>query len=62
MRVDGGGADNLLRKIHQPLIIDIGGIKFHHRKFGIVARRNTFVPKIAIDFKDALKAANDQAF
>ena len=39
----------------------IGGVEFEHCEFRIVARRDSFVSKIAPDFEHALEAADEQA-
>ena len=60
LRVNCRRANQPFRKVHQPFVISVGRIKLHHRKFGVVARTDTLVAEIAIDFKNAFKAADDQ--
>src|SRR5690606_39222732 len=50
-------AQQLLGKVHEPLIISVGGIELHHGKFRIMSRADTFVAKVAVDLEYAFKAA-----
>jgi hypothetical protein len=40
----------------------IGLIELEHREFGVVARREPLVAKIAVDLEDLLQAAHEQPF
>ena len=51
----------LFRQDDQVVIVGIGQVKFQHREFRIMNRRDAFVAEIPIDFEDAGKSADDQA-
>ena len=54
-------AQHLLSKIHQPLIIRVGRIELHHRKFRVVPRAEALVTEITINLIDPLKATHNQS-
>ncbi len=60
-RIDCHLAQQLAGKLDHAAVIAVGLIELEHRKFGILMRRDAFVAKIAIDFVDALDAADDAA-
>jgi len=47
-------------ELHEVLIVAVGLIKLEHGEFGIVLGGNTLVAEIAIDFEDAIKAADGE--
>ncbi len=47
--------------MHQVFESSIGLIKFEHGKFRIVAHRDAFVAKVAVQFEDPVKTADQQA-
>ena len=59
-RVAGNRREHLLGQRHQLLILAVGLIELEHRELGVVLRRDAFVPEVAVDFVDALQAADRQ--
>src|SRR5690606_19902900 len=57
---DGSGADAALGEIHEPLVIGIGCIEFHHGEFRIVSDAQAFIAEITVDLEHALETANHQ--
>ena len=60
-RVEGDLLQQLRREVHQAPVVGVGLVELEHREFGIVLRRDAFVAEVAVDFVDALEAADDQA-
>ena len=55
-------ANHLLGQIHHHVVVGIGLIQLHHRKFGVVPGTEAFIAEIAIDLKDFFHAADQQPF
>ena len=53
-------AQQAFGEAHQPLVIGVGLVELHHGEFGIVARAESFVAKIAVDLEHLLEAADHQ--
>ena len=61
VRIDGGLADDGFREVHQPFVVGVGRVEFHHREFRVVTDRHAFIAEVAVDFEHAVEAAHDQA-
>ena len=57
----GHGAQCLLDPVHEVVIVTIGEIQLEHGELGVVAGGQPFVAEVAVDFVDALEAADDEA-
>src|SRR5438477_3697752 len=54
-------AQQLLRQIHEVVVVAIRLVELEHRELGVVARGDAFVPEVAVDLEDLLEAADDEA-
>src|SRR5471032_127999 len=61
VRIDGGLADDGFGEVHQPFVVGVGRVEFHHREFRIVTDRHAFVAEVAVDLEHAVEAAYHQA-
>ena len=48
-------------QIHHRMVVAISLVPLDHGKFRVMTRAQTFVAEVTVDFKNPLKAANDQA-
>jgi hypothetical protein len=57
----GQGAEQLFGEVHQVFIGGVGLIKLQHGEFRVVEAGEAFVPEIAVDFIDPVKAPHQEA-
>ena len=59
-RFDRDFAQQSFGEIHLIAIRPVGRVELHHREFGVVTDRDTFVAEVAVDFEDAFEAPDDE--
>ena len=55
-------AQHGLGQVHQLAVVGVRAVEFQHGEFGVVFCADAFVAEVAVDFKHALEAADNQAF
>ena len=60
MQVFAKATQHFLGQSHEVLIGRKSLVELQHCEFGVVARRNTFIPKASVQFIDPVKASNHE--
>ena len=54
--------EQLFVHFHQVAIVAVGLVEFQHGEFGVVLRRDAFIPEIPVDLVHPVKSADRQPF
>ena len=53
--------DELLREVHQVVVVAVGLVELEHGELGVVAGADAFVAEVSIDLIDAVHATDYEA-